>query len=225
MILILKTSNPKKVQSEKPEAYVNGKVYFYNEVYIVTPDVLIPRPDTERVVDKVVEYMPNGGKLLDLCTGSGCIGISTLNARPDCTCVAVDISESAIEIAKQNAVLNGVDDRIKFIVADINTVDIIEKYDIIVSNPPYVKTDEISELDSSVKDYEPHCALDGGDDGLDFYRLILNKFKSNVKTGGLLIFEIGYNQAEDMKKLCADMTSLKIYKDYGGNDRVAVINV
>lgn len=221
----MNTLNPKKAQSDKPEAYIKGKVYFYNEVYTVTPDVLIPRPDTERVVDKVIEYMPRGGRLLDLCTGSGCIGISVLNARPDCTCVAVDISESAIEIAKQNAILNGVDDRIKFITADINTVDIIEKYDIIVSNPPYVKTDEISKLDSSVKDYEPHCALDGGDDGLDFYRLILNKFKSNVKTGRLLIFEIGYNQAEDIKNLCYDMTSVKIYKDYGGNDRVAVINI
>ena len=208
--------------SDTPEAYVTGEAYFYNEVYKVTPAVLIPRPDTERVVDKVINYLTPNGQLLDLCTGSGCIAISTLNARKDCTAAAVDISKSAVEIAEHNAALNGVSDRIKFVTADINTLDIDEKYDIIVSNPPYIRTDVIAELDASVRDYEPLTALDGGTDGMDFYRLIIKRFTTNVKIGGLIIFEIGYDQAEDITKLCGDVT---IYKDYGGNDRVAVIKV
>lgn len=199
-----------------PQAYVTGKAYFYNEEYIVTSDVLIPRPDTERVVDKVIEYLPDGGKLLDLCTGSGCIAISVLCAKKDCTAVAVDISEAAIDIAEKNAAFNNVAERIKFITGDVNTLDITGKYDIIVSNPPYIRTNVIAELDVSVKDYEPVIALDGGEDGLDFYRTILKRFKN----AGLIIFEIGYDQADDIRQLCGECA---IYKDYGGNDRVAVI--
>ena len=215
-------SHLNRAQSDAPEAYLTGEAYFCNEVYKVTPAVLIPRPDTERVVDKVIDYLPPNGKLLDLCTGSGCIAISAMTARKDCTAVAVDISESAIEIAEHNAVINGAADRVEFVTADINTLDIAEKYDIIVSNPPYIRTDVIAELDAGVRDYEPLIALDGGADGMDFYRLILDRFTANVKIGGLIIFEIGYDQAEDITKLCGDVT---IYKDYGGNDRVAVIKV
>jgi len=211
--------------SNIPEAYVTGEAYFYNEVYKVTPDVLIPRPDTERVVDKVIEYLPPNGSLLDFCTGSGCIVISAICARKDCTAIAVDISAPAIEIAKYNSILNGADERIEFITADINSIDIAEKYDIIVSNPPYIRTDVIAELDVSVKNYEPLTALDGGSDGMEFYRIILNRFADNVKPGGFIIFEIGYDQADDIKKLCGHYADIKIYKDYGGNDRVAVIKI
>ena len=221
----MKNSNPTKEHSDTPEQYVIGEAYFYNEVYKVTPDVLIPRPDTERVVDKVIDHLPLNGQILDLCTGSGCIAISAINARKDCAAVAVDISAAAIEIAKHNALLNGVADRIKFITADIITLDIAEKYDIIVSNPPYIRTDVIAELDVSVRDYEPIIALDGGDDGMKFYRCILNRLTANVKQNGLIIFEIGYDQADDIMKLCEHMADIKIYKDYGGNDRVAVIKV
>lgn len=219
------TSNLKKVQSDIPEAYVTGRAYFYNEEYIVTPDVLIPRPDTEHVVDKVIECLPVGGKFLDLCTGSGCIAISVLNNRKDNTATAVDISESAIRIAEQNAELNDVFDRLEFVTADINRLDITEKYDIIVSNPPYIQTHIIATLDSSVKDYEPLQALDGGIDGMNFYRIILKRFAGNLKHNGLFIFEIGYDQADDIKTLCYEMSDVKIFKDYGGNDRVAVIKV
>jgi len=209
--------------SDTPEAYATGEAYFYNEVYKVTPAVLIPRPDTERVVDKVIDYLPPNGKLLDLCTGSGCIAVSAMNARKDCTAVAVDISAAAVEIARHNAVINGAADRVEFVTADINTLDIAGKYDIIVSNPPYIRTDVIETLDVSVRDYEPITALDGGADGMDFYRLILNRFADNVKSGGLIIFEIGYDQADEIKKICGEAT--EIYKDYGGNDRVAVIKI
>ena len=221
----MKNLNPNREQCDIPEAYVTGEAYFYNEVYKVTPDVLIPRPDTERVVDKVIEYLPLNGRLLDLCTGSGCIVISALCAVKDCTATAVDISEAAIEIAKGNSILNGAADRIEFITADIKTLDIAEKYDIIVSNPPYIRTGVIAELDVSVKDYEPLTALDGGADGMDFYRIILDRFADNVKPGGYIVFEIGYDQADDIMKLCERFTDIKIYKDYGGNDRAAVIKV
>jgi len=184
------------------------KTYFYNETYSITPDVFTPRFDTERVVDRLIELLPPNGTFLDLCTGSGCIAISTLATRKDCTADAVDIS--SLDIARINAEANGVSDRVNFIQADIRTFE-AETYDIVVSNPPYIRTDVIPTLDVT----DPILALDGGADGMDFYRLILERYKPKH----YFIFEIGYDQAEQIQKLC----TCKIYKDYGGNDRVAVI--
>jgi release factor glutamine methyltransferase len=207
--------------SDKPVAYETGICYFYNEVYDVTPDVLIPRPDTERVVDKLIELAPKNGRFLDLCTGSGCIAVSSLAARRDLTADAVDISAAAVEIAKRNAVKNGVADRVKFTAADIFNFEIHNQYDIIVSNPPYIASAEIENLDGSVKDYEPRIALDGGDDGMDFYKFIVINYKKNIKKGGYLIFEIGYDQAERIRAI----GEFDVFKDYGGNNRVAVLRV
>ena len=216
--------------NDKPEAYVTGIAYFYNEEYKVTPDVMIPRPDTERVVDKLTELLPYGGKFLDLCTGSGCIAVSALRVRKDCTADAVDVSEAALALASENARINGVDGRLAFFLADVKSgaADFTGrggKYDVIVSNPPYIKTGDIPFLDGSVIDFEPLTALDGGNDGLDFYRAITENYTKYVKSGGYIIFEIGYDQAEDIKKTIAGDMRISIFRDYGGNDRVAVIYV
>lgn len=206
----------------EPLAYVLGEWYFYDEVYKVSPDCLIPQPDTEHVVDKLIELLPQNGSFADLCTGSGCIAISALAHRKDAKAIAVDISDGALKLALENAVLNGVEGRLSFKKADILTRSALEddKFDIIVSNPPYIKTDVIKTLDPEVR-AEPLIALDGGKDGLDFYRVLINEYSKNVKKGGYMIFEIGYDQADDLRSLC----KCDIFKDYGGNDRVAVLPV
>ena len=208
-----------RLAAGEPIEYITGKAYFYREEYIVTPDVLIPRPDTERVVEKLVSLLPPGGRFADLCSGSGCISISALCERTDCTAYAFDISEAAVEISLKNAEKNGVFDRFTAKRADINKLSDGD-FDIIVSNPPYIESGVIPTLDPSVIDYEPKSALDGGEDGLDFYRVILDKFKPKL----CFIFEIGYNQADSVRALARERgMSCEITRDYGGNDRVAVI--
>ncbi len=206
----------------EPLAYVLGEWYFYGEVYKVSCDCLIPQPDTEHVVDKLIELLPQGGIFADLCTGSGCIAISALAHRKDASAVAIDISDGALKLALENAALNLVDERITIKKADIlNQMALGEdKFDIIVSNPPYIKTDEIKTLDLEVR-AEPLIALDGGKDGLDFYRVLIDRYSQNVKKGGYMIFEIGYDQANALRALC----DCQIFKDYGGNDRVAVLSL
>lgn len=206
----------------EPLAYVLGEWYFYGEVYKVSRDCLIPQPDTEHVVDKLIELLPQGGRFADLCTGSGCIAISALAHRKDASAVAVDISDGALKLALENAALNLVDERITIKKADIlNQMALGEdKFDIIVSNPPYIKTEEIKTLDLEVR-AEPLIALDGGKDGLDFYRVLIDRYSQNVKKGGYMIFEIGYDQADALRALC----DCQIFKDYGGNDRVAVLSL
>lgn len=205
--------------STTPQAYIEGKAYFYREEYVVRPGVLIPRPDTERVVEKLIELLPQGGHFTDLCCGSGCIGISALCERTDATATAYDISDIAIATSLENAEKNGVTDRYTVKKGDIFALN-IEETDIIVSNPPYIRRDVIPTLDPSVKDHEPILALDGGEDGLDFYRAILDRFSPKV----CFIFEIGYDQREDIMALANERGMVcEVTRDYGGNDRVATI--
>ncbi len=205
--------------STTPEAYITGKAYFYREEYVVRPGVLIPRPDTERIVEKLVELLPPGGHFTDLCCGSGCIGISALCERTDATASAYDISDIAVATSAENAEKNGVTDRYTVKKGDIFDLQ-TEETDIIVSNPPYIRRDVIPTLDPSVKDHEPILALDGGDDGLDFYRSILDRFTPRL----CYVFEIGYDQREDINRLAKERGMVcEVTKDYGGNDRVAVI--
>ncbi len=206
----------------EPFAYVIGEWYFYGESYKVSPDCLIPRPETEHLVDELIRSLPQNAVFADLCTGSGCIAISTLVHRPDVTAISVDISEGALSLAKENAALNGVSDRITFINADILKGDALgeAKVDAIASNPPYIRTDIIPTLSEQVR-HEPFIALDGGEDGLDFYRLIFNEYKINVKDGGFIICEIGYDQREEMTSLF----SCEVKKDYSGCDRVAILHI
>ncbi len=211
-----------RLQKGEPFAYVIGEWYFYNETYKVSPDCLIPRPETEHLVEWLIKNLPHEAVFADLCTGSGCIAISTLVHRPDLTAVAVDISQNALEIAKHNATLNGVSERITFICGDVLKSKPLgeAEFDAIVSNPPYIRSEVIDTLSVQVKN-EPRIALDGGDDGLDFYRVLYSAYKENVKPSGSIICEIGYDQGEALRNLfCCE-----IMKDYSGNDRIALLTV
>ncbi len=203
----------------EPTAYIIGRAWFYREEYEITRGVLIPRPDTERVVEKLVDILPKGGHFTDLCCGSGCIGISALCERADARAFACDISEQAVALSLRNAKKNGVADRYQAVCADLHTLQ-IPPTDLVVANPPYIPHAVIAALDRSVRDYEPTLALDGGDDGLDFYRVILDRFQAREG----FLFEIGYDQGQAIRALCDERSmSCEITKDYGGNDRVAVI--
>ena len=212
----------KRLKNREPLAYIIGEWYFYNEVYKVSPSCLIPRPETELIVDELIKKLPKNAIFADLCTGSGCIAISVLANRPDCSAIAVDISKEALILANENAKLNGVSDRINFINADILKDNPLgtQFFDIIVSNPPYISSEIISTLEPEVL-CEPKIALDGGDDGLVFYRRLTAEFINNIKPNGYLICEIGFDQADALRALC----DCEIKKDYGGNDRVFVMKV
>ncbi len=217
--------------SHYPLQYILGEWYFYREKYIVNEHCLVPRSDTEILVDLTVNKLPRDSLFADLCTGSGCVAVSVLANRPDTSAFAFDIFCETLDLAKKNAELNGVSDRFYPILADVlKPISIYgnadEKFlDAIISNPPYIKTNEIDCLSIEVS-HEPRAALDGGVDGLDFYRIIIEKHSSLVKKGGFIALEIGYDQADDIKTLAANCGfSAEIIKDFGGNDRVALINI
>jgi len=207
-----------------PLAYLLGEAAFYRETYRVTPDVLIPRPDTERLVEEAIARIPAGARVADLCCGSGCIGISVLANRPDLFCEAVDLSPAAVALTRENAKRNGVSDRLSVFCADLFSLPpSLSDYDAILCNPPYIVRSVIPTLSPEVK-REPTAALDGGEDGLDFYREIARRLCSLLKPGGLALLEIGYDQAASVSELFravgGDPT---ILSDYGGNPRVAVL--
>ncbi|MBE6610189.1 MAG: peptide chain release factor N(5)-glutamine methyltransferase [Ruminococcaceae bacterium] len=213
----------KRFESGEPLAYVLGEWYFYGLTFKLNDACLIPRPDTEHIVEKTIETVKKGGAFADLCTGSGCIAISVLNSRPDLTCFSYDISEKALEKARENAALNGVSERVNFACADVFTLELEENsLDCIVSNPPYIQTAVIDTLETVQR--EPRIALDGGSDGLDFYRHIIEHFAPALKSDGCFIFEIGYDQADALRALASSHSlSCSVFKDYGGNDRCAVL--
>lgn len=215
----------RRAEAGEPLAYAIGEWYFYGHTFKLDRSCLIPRPDTEHVVDAVIRELPRGGRFADICCGSGCIAISVLCERQDCTASAFDISDRACEIAALNSLLNRVSERLDVVVSDVFTLELTERYDVIAANPPYIRTDVIPTLDPSVKDYEPLTALDGGEDGMDFYRRILSAFGDALTDGGCFIFEIGYDQGEQMTALARQLgyPDCTVTKDYGGNDRVAVI--
>lgn len=208
--------------SREPLQHIIGKWYFWREEYKVSPDCLIPRADSEIIVDFATKNLPHGARFLDLCTGSGCLAISILASRPDLSATALDISERALELARYNAKHNGVSDRIGFIRADVMKDELPDmgKFDAIVSNPPYIRTSEIDMLAPELS-FEPRIALDGGADGLDFYKRILADFKKYLLPGGMFIFEIGHDEAEAIKALGGADT--KLFRDYSKNYRMAVI--
>ncbi len=204
-----------------PVAYILGEKEFMGFRFLLNSDTLIPRPDTECLVEKIIEQNKvSSPQILDLCTGSGCIGISLAKFIKGSRCDLCDISDGAVDIALKNAVLNGVDDRTKVFMLDVLEDDIPTGYDIIVSNPPYIESDIVPTL--KVSEFEPVCALDGGADGLDFYRIIAKKAYDSLNFGAMLAFEIGYNQGESVKEILKDFSKVSLYKDYGGNDRVLI---
>ena len=212
-----------------PLQYILGKQKFFKEEYIVNENVLIPRQDTEILVETAIYYI-NKKKyvsLLDLCTGSGCVGISIANNSNISKVDLVDISENALKVASKNICLNDVKKDIKVILSDLFTkLNTNNKYDIIVSNPPYIKEQDIVNLSEEVK-REPLLALDGGKSGTIFYKRILENACCYLNRNGMIIFEIGYAELEDIKKIIAKYeyyTYINCIKDLGGNDRVVVIS-
>lgn len=213
--------------SGEPVAYITGSWEFYGLPMIITPDVLIPRDDTEVLVETALELVrPRaiGARVLDLCTGSGCIGCAMAHELPNAKIVMIDNSRAALGIARRNIRLNSLSDRAVCVEADAlkPPMENLGSFDIIISNPPYIASAEISTLDSSVKDHEPRAALDGGADGLDFYRFIIKEWKKALRSGGHMAFEVGETQAEDVKKLMllAGFKDVDAVKDSAGIWRV-----
>ncbi len=204
----------------KPIAYILGKCEFMGMDFFLNNDTLIPRPDTEILVEKAIEVIKekNFKNILDIGTGSGAIAISLAkycNVNVD----AIDINNNALQMAKRNAKLNNVS--VNFIQSNIFE-NINNKYDVIVSNPPYIKTDVIQTLETNVKDYEPILALDGGESGLIFYEEITNNAYKYLNVDGYLMFEIGHDQAEEVKNIMKNNNfyNIKVLKDLAGLDRV-----
>lgn len=211
----------------EPVAYITGSWEFYGLPLLITPDVLIPRSDTEVLVETALELVrprAEGARVLDLCTGSGCIGCAMAMEMPLARVVMVDNSRRALNIARKNIRLNALSDRAVCIEADAMTppADNLGSFDIIISNPPYIASAEIPTLDASVKDFEPHAALDGGEDGLDFYRFIAVNWKKALRLGGHMAFEVGETQAEDVMKIMrlAGYKNVDAVKDTQGILRV-----
>ena len=210
-------------KNREPLQYIIGNVDFYRENYEVNSDCLIPRQDTEILVDFAVNNIPAGKKFIDLCTGSGCIAISTLKNTEDTSAVAVDISDGAIRIAKKNAEKNGVSERVKFLTCDVLNYSDSERYFAILSNPPYVDSEVYNNLEPEIY-FEPKIAFTAENGGLEFYKKILSSYKKMLDPCGFFAFEIGYDQGTALKDIAKDnKMSCEIIKDYSGNDRVAVI--
>lgn len=211
----------KKRAEGSPVAYILGEKEFMGLSFRLNTDTLIPRPDTECLVERIIEKNSfQAPKILDLCTGSGCIGISLVKFIRNSSCDLTDISEGAMKMAGENAVSNGVSDRCKVFKLDVLSDEIQNGYDIIVSNPPYIESDVVKTLD--VSRFEPERALDGGCDGLDFYKVIAEKAYTSLDKGGMLALEIGYNQGESVSTLLRNFSSVELFKDYGNNDRVII---
>lgn len=212
----------------RPIAYILENREFMGMKFYVKEGVLIPRPDTEGLVEEVIELCKNKGKvkILDIGTGSGAITVSLAKYIIESEIMSFDISDIALEVGYKNAVLNGVDNKINFLKSDLFSVVKNKeiKFDIIVSNPPYIRKSDIKGLHTQVKNYEPYNALEGGDDGLDFYRKITEESKTYLKVNGILAYEVGHDQAEDVIKIMQEngYTSIYTKKDLQGIDRVVI---
>lgn len=205
-----------------PLQYLTGIQNFMGLDFEVDEHVLIPRQDTEILVEEVMKHLHDGMRILDMCTGSGCILVSLLYYSNRCSGIGVDLSEEALTVAKRNAEkLLGENADISFVQSDL-FCEISGKYEIIVSNPPYIERKEILGLMPEVREYEPISALDGGDDGLDFYRAIIEQGTKYLFGGGMLFFEIGYDQGAAVKQLMEHkgFREVSIVPDYAGLERV-----
>ena len=215
-----------KIIKGKPVQYITNNQEFMKLNFYVDENVLIPQPDTEILVEEVIKSIDimENIEILDMCTGSGCIGISLAKNIKNTKVTLVDISKEAIEIAKKNAIQNGVENKVTFIQSDMFE-NVKGKFDIIVSNPPYIKTDIIQTLDKQVQN-EPHIALDGGEDGLDFYKILINEAHKYLKKDGKIFLEIGYDQKQEIESLAKQSKHYKkieTIKDLSQNDRVIIL--
>ena len=217
----------KHIEKNVPLSHLAGFEYFYDRKFKVTKDVLSPRMETEELIYKVIEYIKsinkNNIKILDLCTGSGIIGITLRKELgfKSVEVVASDISEEALKVAKENAIMNEAE--VKFIQSDIFE-NINEKFDIIVSNPPYIAYNDKITMEDNVLNYDPHLALFAEEDGMYFYREIVENAKEYLEEDGLVFFEIGYDQREKILKLANENGfKAEVYKDINGRDRMAIL--
>ena len=206
-------------EKREPLQYITKEQEFMGLTFETSVNTLIPRQDTECLVEEAMKNLHDGMAILDVCCGTGCILLSLLHYSNDCTGVGVDIDANAVSLAKKNAKNLGID--ATFVVSDL--FEAVEgTFDLITSNPPYIPTKVIETLDPEVKDYEPVAALDGGEDGLTFYRLIAAKAKQYLKRGGMIFFEIGYDQGEDVSEIMKEngYRHIEVKKDLAGLDRI-----
>ena len=214
----------------EPLAYIIGSWEFYGIPIEVTRDVLIPRIDTEVLAHQAItmaKWLPAGSRILDLCCGSGCVGLAIAKNVPQVKLVMGDLSEEAMKVSRSNVVLNKMTSRVTCSVVDARRsppYSLLGEFDLIVSNPPYIPTEDIPWLDESVRNHEPILALDGGHDGLDFYRVIVSEWKKILKPDGAFIFECGIDQAADVADILITngLTHITRIKDTLGIDRVVM---
>ena len=218
-----------RVLGGEPLAYVMGQWEFFGLLLIVTKDVLIPRDDTCAVTELAIKqalFLPSGPRILDLCCGSGCIGLAIASRVKDAKVTCADLSKEALAVTKKNIAFNKMTGRVSCLQADAmgEPSPFLGKFDLIVSNPPYITTDEMVQLPESVKDYEPHMALHGGDDGLDFYRSISEKFSKALKPGGYLCYEFGMGQGDGVCRILQEngYTILERSRDYNDRERAVI---
>ena len=221
MFLDLKTKL-QRAKNGEPVYRVLGWREFYGRQFCLNEATLEPRPDSEILIETILEKNKKDDslKILEFGTGTGCLILTLLKEFPNATGIATDISERALECAKKNAENLGVSNRVQFLKDDMLNSKIIDKFDLVVSNPPYISSEDVLKLDENVQKFDPNVALDGGKDGLDFYRAIAEKTPSLLKEGGSVILEIGYDQADSVPKLFSNLSQKEIIKDYGGNPRV-----
>lgn len=205
--------------THQPLQYITGEQEFMGLSFQVSPEVLIPRQDTETLVEQTQRVLKDDDRILDMCTGSGCILISLLHENKTCQGMGADIAETSIALARENAKKNDV--QAEWLVSDLFS-EVHGVFDMIVSNPPYIATEVLQELMPEVIEHEPKRALDGHEDGLYFYRQIIADAPNYLKPGGWILFEIGYDQGESVPTLLteAGFTEITVIKDYNGNDRV-----
>ena len=212
-----------------PVQYIVGVAAFRNLELSVTPDVLIPRPETEILVDVALQYLPDGGRALDLCCGSGAIALSLAQEAATAQVVAADISEAALKVAKANGVSHELQERVEWFCGDFFAPLVgAAPFDIVVCNPPYVRHGDLAYLEPEVQDHEPHLALDGGEDGLDCYRRIVHEAPGFIRPGGYLLMEVGEGQITAVEALLAQVASfseVQTKPDLNGVPRVIVARI
>ena len=212
-------------KKKEPVAYIVGYKEFWKEKFKVNSNVLIPRPDTEIIVEEALKVIPldSSKNILDIGTGSGCIALSILRDRKECYVKALDISKNALKVAKYNAKIQHLENRIRFINSNIDKF-CHGKYDIIISNPPYIKSQSIKKLDEDIRMYEPKLSLDGGNDGFSQIREVIKKSSVLIKKKGKLFLEIGFDQANETKKLLLENKFYinRIVKDLGKKNRCII---
>ena len=221
-----------RVLTGTPLAYVIGEWDFYGMTLHINNSVLIPRDDTCAVTDLAIKkalFLDESPRILDLCTGSGCIGLAIAHRVKDAKVTLADISKDALAVAKKNIVSQKLTGRVSCIVSDAldEPNSFLGKFDMIVSNPPYITTQEMDQLPLSVKDYEPHLALHGGSDGLDFYRAIARNYRKALKPGGYLCFEFGMGQGDAVCRILEEnsYTILERTRDYNDRERAVLAQI